>query len=103
MYLFIRPALLAHFYIGRMYSKFIVVPNSHDELNNINQTCQSYNNIVDYCDKYPDALSKVRIITVNIIVPGSDKFELQIIGIPETSNELFTPKQFAVYTLYNAE
>ena len=55
-----RPALLAHFYIGRMHSKFIVVPNSHDELNNINMTYENYKSIVEYCDKYPDTLAKVR-------------------------------------------
>ena len=57
-----RPALLAHFYIGRMHSKFIVVPNSHDELNNINMTYENYKSIVEYCDKYPDTLAKVRHI-----------------------------------------
>eukprot|EP00088_Acartia_fossae_P034425 TRINITY_DN35355_c0_g1_i2.p1 TRINITY_DN35355_c0_g1~~TRINITY_DN35355_c0_g1_i2.p1 ORF type:complete len:293 (-),score=53.91 TRINITY_DN35355_c0_g1_i2:46-924(-) len=55
----VRPALLAHFYIGRMYSKFVVAPNSHEELNNVNQTYEAYKSIVDYCKKHPEALEKV--------------------------------------------
>jgi len=55
----VRPAMLANFYIGRMHSKYVVLPNSHAELGNINQTYEHYKNIVDYCDKHSDALEKV--------------------------------------------
>ncbi len=45
-----------------MHSKFIVIPNSRDELNNINMTYENYKSIVEYCDKYPDTMAKVRRI-----------------------------------------
>jgi hypothetical protein len=46
----VRPALLAKFYIGRLYSKIITV-DSVKRLSNIKMTFDDYSYIVDYCDK----------------------------------------------------
>lgn len=46
----VRPALLAKFYIGRLYSKFIVVEPSK-KLENMKHTLESYKYLVDYCDR----------------------------------------------------
>lgn len=46
----IRPALLAKFYLGRLYSKIIAIEPSK-RLENMKQTLDNYTYIVDYCDK----------------------------------------------------
>ncbi|CAF0829156.1 unnamed protein product [Brachionus calyciflorus] len=46
----IRPALLAKFYLGRLYSKIIAVEPSK-RLENIKETLDNYTYICDYCDK----------------------------------------------------
>lgn len=46
----IRPALLAKFYLGRLYSKIIAVEPSK-RLENLKQTLESYSYICDYCEK----------------------------------------------------
>ncbi|RNA43340.1 KIF1-binding [Brachionus plicatilis] len=46
----IRPALLAKFYLGRLYSKMIAVEPSK-RLENLRQTLDNYSYICDYCDK----------------------------------------------------
>jgi hypothetical protein len=46
----IRPALLAKFYIGRLYSKLITVEPGK-RLANIKNTFDCYSYLVDYCDK----------------------------------------------------
>lgn len=47
----IRPALLAKFYIGRLYSKFIEIEPSR-KLENMKQTLDSYSYLVAYCDRF---------------------------------------------------
>ena len=46
----IRPALLAKFYLGRLYSKIIAIEPSK-RLENVKQTLENYTYIVTYCDK----------------------------------------------------
>lgn len=48
-----RPILLAHFYLGRLYSKLIPKTNA-DKLANVKKTYEYYEFIVKYCDKYID-------------------------------------------------
>lgn len=50
----IRPALLAKFYLGRLYSKFIVVADPLLKLENMKRTLENYSYLVNYCDKYKD-------------------------------------------------
>lgn len=46
-----RPALLAHFYIGRLYSKLI--PSDYSErLTNTKKTLEYYTYLVQYCEKH---------------------------------------------------
>lgn len=47
----VRPALLAKFYIGRLYSKFIVL-DPVKKLENMKHTLDNYSYLVDYCDRY---------------------------------------------------
>ncbi|CAF1321883.1 unnamed protein product [Rotaria sordida] len=51
---FIRPVLLAHFYIGRFHSKSI-----ENRLENIEQSLNQYKIIVDYVDKHPNTLEYI--------------------------------------------
>jgi hypothetical protein len=46
----VRPALLAKFYIGRLYSKIITIEPAK-RLANIKNTFDCYSYLVDYCDK----------------------------------------------------
>jgi KIF-binding protein len=46
----VRPAMLCHFYIGRLYSKLICNENS-TRLDNCKQTLRAYSYIVDYCER----------------------------------------------------
>lgn len=46
----IRPALMAKFYLGRLYSKIIAVEPSK-RLENLKQTLENYSYICNYCDR----------------------------------------------------
>ena len=53
-----RPALIAHFYVGRLYSKFI----QNDvavHLDHLKHSLDSYNFLVSYCRRNPSAKEKV--------------------------------------------
>ncbi|CAF1537137.1 unnamed protein product [Adineta steineri] len=47
---YVRPVLLAHFYIARFYSKFI-----DNRLENLQQSLNQYKIIVNYVDKHPNS------------------------------------------------
>ena len=47
---YVRPVLLAHFYLGRFHSKF-----GQDRLEHAEQSLRQYQSIVDYIDRHPDA------------------------------------------------
>ena len=49
-----RPALLAKFYIGRLYSKIITL-EPEKRLANVKQTSDHYTYLVNYCDKHSPA------------------------------------------------
>lgn len=49
----IRPALLAKFYIGRLYSKLIVT-EPQKKLENMKKTLESYSYLVNYCDQFKE-------------------------------------------------
>lgn len=49
----IRPALLAKFYLGRLYSK-LIVPEPARKLDNMKRTLDNYSYLVNYCDKFKD-------------------------------------------------
>jgi hypothetical protein len=49
----VRSALLAHFYIGRLFSKFMTGDVS-ERLNNTKNSHEYYSYVVDYCEKYGD-------------------------------------------------
>lgn len=55
----VRPALLTHFHLGRLASKLVVPEGSEQELRNVVSTYSSYKEIVDYCQRHPDASSVV--------------------------------------------
>lgn len=49
----VRPALLAKFYIGRLYSK-VQTADPIKRLENMRLTLENYSYLVDYCDKNAD-------------------------------------------------
>ena len=49
----VRPILLAHFYIGRLYSKIVPNDNSH-ALENTKKTFDFYSYMITYCEKHKD-------------------------------------------------
>ncbi|CAM2721141.1 unnamed protein product [Rotaria socialis] len=51
---YIRPVLLAHFYMGRFHSK-----STQDRLEHIQQSLNQYKTIVDYVEKHPNALEHI--------------------------------------------
>jgi hypothetical protein len=53
----VRPALLAKFYIGRLYSK-IIVTEPEKKLVNVKNTYENYSYLVDYCDRHSQSKSK---------------------------------------------
>ena len=53
-----RPALIAHFYIGRLYSKFIQYDTAV-HLNNLKNSLDMYTYLVEYCRKHPTARESV--------------------------------------------
>ncbi len=54
-----RPALVAHFCVGRLYSKFLQFDTAQ-RLRNLNMSLQFYKFIVDYCKKNPEAVEIVK-------------------------------------------
>ncbi|CAF3973804.1 unnamed protein product [Rotaria magnacalcarata] len=51
---YIRPVLLAHFYMGRFHSK-----STQNRLEHIQQSLNQYKTIVDYVEKHPNALEHI--------------------------------------------
>ncbi len=47
----VRPALLAKFYLGRLYSK-IITTDTAKRLENCKHTLDNYSYLVNYCDKH---------------------------------------------------
>jgi len=68
-----RPALIAHFYVGRLYSKFIDV-DVPTRLKNMKKSVDNYRFLVDYCNTNPDATEKVK--------PERDLCEEMIVLLP---------------------
>jgi len=68
-----RPALIAHFYMGRLYSKFMDfdVPT---RLRNMKNSIDNYNFLVEYCKNNPDATKKVK--------PERDLCEEMVVLLP---------------------
>ena len=61
----VRSALLAKFYIGRLYSKLITL-EPKERLSNTKKTLENYTYLVDYCDKEnkeenPSVLDRMKI------------------------------------------
>ncbi|KDR21661.1 KIF1-binding protein-like protein [Zootermopsis nevadensis] len=56
----IRPALIAYFRIGRLYSK-IVMPDKAAQLENLKQSLNAYKFLVDYCNHDKDARKHVSL------------------------------------------
>ncbi len=54
-----RPALIAHFCTGRLYSKLIDT-DIRKRLSNINQSIIHYKFLVDYCKRNPSAVARVK-------------------------------------------
>jgi hypothetical protein len=69
---YIRPVLLAHFYIARFYSKFI-----ENRRENLQQSLIQYKIIVDYVDKHPNARESIEQ-EYNICVEMTDLLPLKI-------------------------
>ncbi|KAJ8036151.1 KIF1-binding protein-like [Holothuria leucospilota] len=55
----IRPTLLAHFYMGRLYANYLS-PEMSDRIKNLETSCEHYKFVVDYCKKFPEASQKVQ-------------------------------------------
>jgi len=54
-----RPALIAHFCMGRLYSKFMNFDIT-TRLENMKKSINNYKFLVEYCDKNPEATKKVK-------------------------------------------
>lgn len=54
----VRPALIAWFHLGRLWSK-LVSPSPQSRLQNIAHSLQNYKRVVAYCEKNPDCESVV--------------------------------------------
>ncbi|KAK7060072.1 hypothetical protein SK128_008486 [Halocaridina rubra] len=52
----VRPALIAWFHLGRLWSK-LVSSNPQSKLQNIAQSLQNYKRVVDYCERNPECQS----------------------------------------------
>jgi len=74
-----RPALIAHFYMGRLYSKFIDfdVPA---RLRNMKHSIDNYKFLVDYCNANPSATEKVK--------PERDLCEEMIVLLPAKMDKI---------------
>ncbi|XP_077997305.1 KIF-binding protein-like [Glandiceps talaboti] len=55
----VRPVLVAHFCMGRLHSKYIVA-DVRKKLENIQDSLERYQFLVEYCDKYPESLAEVK-------------------------------------------
>lgn len=53
-----RPVLVAHFRMGRLYSKILVF-DAHSKVQNIKKSADEFKFLVDYCEKNPSARNKV--------------------------------------------
>ena len=53
-----RPALIAHFCTGRLYSKFLEF-ETEKRVDNLEKTLKYYKYLVDYCEKNPSAIKKI--------------------------------------------
>ena len=49
----VRPALLAYFHIGRLYSKFVVEEGSEAQVKNYVVAYSNYKEVADYCRTHP--------------------------------------------------
>jgi len=74
-----RPALIAHFYMGRLYSKFVDF-DLPTRLTNMKNSIDSYKFLVDYCNVNPDATMKVK--------PERDLCEEMIVLLPAKMDKL---------------
>jgi len=74
-----RPALVAHFYMGRLYSKFMDFDVS-TMLRNMKKSIDNYKFLVDYCNTNPDATSKVK--------PERDLCEEMIVLLPAKMDKI---------------
>ena len=54
-----RPALVAHFCVGRLHSKFLLTDVS-ERLANLKKSLDFYQYIVDYCERNPEAKERVK-------------------------------------------
>ncbi|XP_069177334.1 KIF-binding protein-like isoform X1 [Procambarus clarkii] len=52
----VRPALVAWFHLGRLWSKLIAA-SQQTKLQNLSQSLQNYKRLVEYCDKNPECQS----------------------------------------------
>jgi len=68
-----RPALIAHFYMGRLYSKFMDFDVT-TRLRNMKNSIDNYNFLVEYCNANPDATEKVK--------PERDLCEEMVVLLP---------------------
>ncbi|XP_013396332.1 KIF1-binding protein homolog [Lingula anatina] len=55
----VRPALIAKFCTGRLYSK-LIDPDPVERLRNMSSSLECYKFIVDYCKRNPEAVEKVK-------------------------------------------
>ena len=74
-----RPALIAHFYMGRLYSKFMDFDIA-TRLRNMKNSVDNYKFLVDYCNTNPDATSKVK--------PERDLCEEMIVLLPAKMDKI---------------
>ena len=51
----VRPALIAHFHLARLYDKYVLPENPQQKLRNKMQTYLCYTHVVEYCRKNPKA------------------------------------------------
>ena len=54
-----RPALVAHFCIGRLYSKFLQFEVTQ-RLTNLKMSMEHYKYLVDYCDRNPESVNVIK-------------------------------------------
>lgn len=54
----LRPAMVAKFHIARLYGK-LITSDSKKQLENMQTSLEYYTFLVDYCEKYPDAVRAV--------------------------------------------
>ncbi|XP_062467663.1 KIF-binding protein isoform X2 [Pezoporus occidentalis] len=54
----LRPAMVAKFHIARLYGK-LITSDSKKQLENMQTSLEYYTFLVDYCEKYPDAVRAI--------------------------------------------